>query len=308
MIFPQYKKNKWLWILVILSGISIILLTFRKTNKANHEGFSQGAPFVSKQNNDIYDSYYAIIYDELFRPQPRVEYEYKQIIDMTQPTKENSVFLDVGSGTGNLVNQLTSEGYVAYGIDKSSAMVNVSQVKFPDIDAKCGNVLDPMAYDRGMFTHITCMDFTLYHFNDKLEFFRNCYHWLSPNGYLIIHLVERNKYNPIVPAAIPSMIENPQEYTEKRITDAMIQFPGFTYKTSTDFSPNTTSEKDNRVVISETFKDNNTSKVRQNELTLYMEDVKNILYVAGKCGFIVQGKSEYIKDKYQYIYVLERQG
>lgn len=305
MKLPVFHKNKWLWVLIVLSVILLILITYRKQFKQKHEGFDQGAPFVLKRNNDIYDSYYAMIYDELNQPKPRVEFEYKQIIDMTHPSKENSVFLDVGSGTGNLTNQLTSNGYSTYGIDDSSAMVEVSQYNYPKIDIKCGNVLDPMAYDRGMFTHIMCMNFTIYHFQDKWAFFRNCYYWLAPNGYLILHLADRKKYNPIVQAAIPSMIDNPQKYTNKRITDAVIQFPGFSYKTSTNFLPDKT---DNRVIISETFKDNASAKIRQNELTLYMEDVKDVLYSASKCGFIIQGKTEFINDEWQYIYVLERQG
>lgn len=304
MKIPSYSKNKWLWILLIIAIILVIMIVYKKIGIKKNEGFDQGAPFVLKRNNDIYDSYYAMIYDDLHKSQPRVEFEYQKIVDMTHPTMEHSVFLDIGCGTGNLINQLTVEGYTAYGIDESVAMLEISQYKYPKNNIKLGTIIDPMAYDRGSFTHITCMNFTIYHFQDKRIFFRNCYHWLGANGYLILHLVDRSNYNPIIPVAIPASIENPQEYSDIRITDAAVQFPGFSYKTSTNFLPD---KKDGRVIISETFKDNNTNKVRQNELTLYMEDIKDILYIAGKCGFIIQGKTEFIKDKWQYIYVLERQ-
>jgi SAM-dependent methyltransferase len=304
MKIPSYSKNKWLWILLVIAIILVIMIVYKKIGIKKNEGFDQGSPFVLKRNNDIYDSYYAMIYDDLHKSKPRVEFEYQKIVDMTHPSIEKSIFLDIGSGTGNLVNQLSTEGYTAYGIDESKSMLEVSQYKYPKNNVKLGTIIDPMAYDRGSFTHITCMNFTIYHFQDKRIFFRNCYHWLGANGYLILHLVDRTKYNPIIPAAIPSSIENPQEYSDTRITEAAVQFPGFSYKTSTNFIPD---KKDCRVIISETFKDNNTNKVRQNELTLYMEDIKDILYIASKCGFIIQGKSEFIKDKWQYIYVLERQ-
>lgn len=301
-------KNKWLIVMMVLAVILVIMTLYKKGHKSA-EGFDQSAPFVLKRNNDIYDSYYAMIYDDLYQSKPRVEFEYKQIVDMTHPTRETSVFLDVGSGTGNLVNQLTENGYRAYGIDESHAMVEVAEYKYPKIDTKCGNVMDAMAYDRGMFTHILCMNFTIYHFTDKVGFLRNCYNWLKPNGYLILHLVDRSKYNPIVPIAVPKGFDNPQKYSDKRITDAAVQFPGFSYRVSTDFSPTGLSggADDKRVIMTETFKDNTTHKVRQNELTLYMEDVKDILYLAGKCGFIVQGTAQFVNDSYQYVYVLERQ-
>lgn len=305
----KFFKNKWLLLMIILAIILVIMTMYKKIATNKTEGFNQNAPFVLKRNNDIYDSYYAMIYDDIYKSKPRVEFEYKQIVDMTHPTKENSVFLDVGSGTGNLVNKLTSEGYPAYGIDESRAMVEVAQYKYPKIDTKCGNAMDAMSYDRGMFTHILCMNFTVYHFQDKAGFLRNCYNWLMPNGYLIVHLVDRSKYNPIVPIAVPSGLDNPQDYSDKRITDAAVQFPGFSYKVSTDFSPSGVkgSPDDKRVVVTETFKDDTTQKVRQNELTMYMEDVKDILYLAGRCGFVVQGSAQYANDRYQYIYVLERQ-
>lgn len=300
----QMMKNKWWWLLVAFALVIIVIIIMKKLRTPlPYEGFEQGEHFVLKRNNDIYDSYYAMIYDELYRPAPRVEFEYKTILDMTHPTTKNSVFLDVGSGTGSLVNKLTAEGYVAYGIDTSRPMVELSQQKYPSIDTKCGDVMDPMSYDRGMFTHVTCMNFTVYHLQDKWAFFRNCYYWLVPNGYLILHLVDRAGYNPIVPAAIPSAIDNPQKYSQTRITDAVVQFPGFSYKNTTDFD----STGDDRVVVKETFKDAATAKVRQNELTLYMQDIRDLLYIAQKCGFILQGKATYSNDDSQYIYMLERQ-
>ena len=287
----------------------VVMTLYKKLDNRKTEGFNQKSAFVLKRNNEIYDSYYAMIYDDLYKTKPRVEFEYKQIVDMTHPTKENSVFLDVGSGTGNLVNKLTVEGYSAYGIDESHAMVDVAQHKYPKIDTKFGNVMDSMSYDRGMFTHILCTNFTIYHFQDKAGFLRNCYNWLMPNGYLIVHLVDRSKYNPIVPIAVPGVLNNPQDYSDKRITDAAVQFPGFSYRVSTDFTPKGSpgTQDDKRVVVTETFKDDTTQNVRQNELTMYMEDINDIIFIAGRCGFVVQGSAQFVNDRYQYIYVFERQ-
>jgi SAM-dependent methyltransferase len=292
----------WLNILISLSIIILIIHFFRLFNtKPYYEGFHQNAPFILKRDNQIYDSFYAMVYDDLYKTETRSDYEYKKIIEMTQPT-EKSEFLDVGSGTGHLVNNLNNAGYHAIGIDKSKAMINYSEKKFPDIDTKCGDVIDSMNYDKGVFTHITCMNFTIYHLEDKLTFFKNCYYWLIPNGYLIMHLVNRDKYNPIVPAANPPLLDNPQKYSNVRIKDSKINFIDFEYQNSHDFK----TDNDKRVIIKETFTDASTKNIRQNELTLYMENIDEIVNIAKKCGFIPHAQIKLLNDEHQYIYIFER--
>jgi SAM-dependent methyltransferase len=295
-------KNDLLTLLITLSIIILIIYIFKKANKLhnNHEGFIQSVPYVFKQNSEIYDSFYTDVYDDLYKTPIRVEYEYKKIIDMTQPSKKNSVFLDIGSRTGHLVNILTEAGYNSRGIDESRAMIDYSETKFPKITVKKCNMLDSISFDKGIFTHITCMDFVFYHFPDKSLFFKNCYNWLMPNGYLILHLVNKSKFNTIVPAGNPVLLDNPQKYSDKRITDTKINFIDFMYKKSYDF------DKDNQVIVKETFTDASTKHVRQNELTLYMENLDDILKIARKHGFIIKGKVNMKNDEHQYIYILER--
>ena len=292
----------WLSILISLSLIILIIHFLRLFNtKPYYEGFQQNAPFVLKRNNQIYDSFYAMVYDDLYKTEHRSDYEYKKIIEMTQPSKK-SEFLVVGSGTGHLVNNLNNAGYHAIGIDKSKAMIDYSEKKFPDIETKCGDVIDSMNYDKGVFTHITCMNFTIYHLEDKLTFFKNCYYWLMPNGYLIVHLVNREKYNPIIPAANPPLLDNPQKYSNTRIKDSKINFIDFEYQNSHDFK----TDKDKRVIIKETFTDASTKNIRQNELTLYMENIDEIVNIAKKCGFIPHAQIKLLNDEHQYIYIFER--
>jgi SAM-dependent methyltransferase len=302
----KFIKNKWLTVLIVLSSILLINIFFKQFNTDPYrEGFDQISPFVLKRNYDMYDSYYADIYDDLQMPKERVDYEYKTILEMTQPTPDNARLLDIGSGTGDLVNVWNMRGFQAYGIDQSTAMVNVAQRKYPDINTKCGSATDPMAYERGSFTHITCMNFTMYQFQEKLALIRNCYYWLEPNGYFIVHLVDREKYNPIVPAANPLLVGNPQDFVDQRVTDSAINFIDFTYKNKVDFKD--LSSGDSRVITTETFQDSVSGKVRQNELTMYMEDLKDIVYMIQKSGFIVQGSVAYINDAGQYIYIFEKQ-
>jgi 2-polyprenyl-3-methyl-5-hydroxy-6-metoxy-1,4-benzoquinol methylase len=300
----QYFKfqSPWLQFLIILS-IILIVLYFSKKKQFN-EGFEQSLPFILKQENEIYDDFYCEIYDYLQKSSSRIEFETIQIIEMTQPSKNNSVLLDIGSGTGYLVNSLNELGYKTFGIDKSSAMIEYSKQKFPKHQHRfsINNAMDTMIYERNVFTHILCMNFTIYHFQDKSAFFKHCYFWLIPNGYLVIHLVNRNTYNPIVPSGMPSsrLLENPQQYSKSRITDTEIDFQDFQYKHTCNF------DKENQVIIHEKFTDSATKHIRQNELTLYMEKTDDILKIARECNFLPISQIQMKDDKHQSIYILEK--
>jgi SAM-dependent methyltransferase len=293
---------KWLLIVVFIY-ISIILFNKFGNKSSQQEGFTQQEPFVLKQNETIYDTFYSQIYDEIHKPILRTDFELNSIIKMTEPTR-NSVFLDVGSGTGDLVNELREAGYQAYGIDKSKAMIELSETKHPKNQYKCGDVMEPMSFEKNTFSHILCTYFTIYQMQDKRTFFNNCYHWLIPNGYFIIHLVEKAKFDTIMPIGKSNLIFNPNTINNSRITNTIVDFGGFEYKSSFDFKDN-----ENKVVLTEKFQDKTTKKVRQNEQILYMENIDSIVNLILSTGFSLKSKidmKECIDDENQFIYIFER--
>jgi SAM-dependent methyltransferase len=291
--------------LYILMGLSLILCLRYLGEKylsptPTSEGFLQKGNFVVKTNNDIYDIFYSNHYDILHKPEIRSNLEVHNIIRMTQPSKEHSCFLDIGSGTGSLLNELTSYGYRAYGIDKSVDMIDYSQKKYPEIQVESGDALETLLFEKGTFTHIICNYFTIYQMKDKIQFFRNCYQWISPGGYLILHLVDPSRFDTIIPAGKPLNIDSPQKYTQHRILETYIEFDDFKYKSK--FDPSEFS-------ILETFTENITGQVRQNELQLHMETKEMILGISNIVGFILHGQMNYETisgDPYQYLVILER--
>jgi ubiquinone/menaquinone biosynthesis C-methylase UbiE len=303
IVLAKTPNKKWLRLLIAIGIVAVIVMLFRKTPSSEKtEGFEQAGYFALKQNDEVYDDFYARMYSDIMDCENRAEFEMTTVIDMTQPTKSNSVILDVGSGTGNLVEIFRKKGYRIYGIDKSQSMVDAQLSQFPKSETKCGNVVNPMEFEHNTFTHICCMGMTMYNFENKSMFFRNCYHWLMSNGYLILHLVDREQYDPTIIAAKPYGIDTPQKYTDARITDSNVDIGNVNYKSEYDFS----SEK---VAMKETFTDVATGKIRQNEQTLFMESRDKILMIAKMSGFIVHGQvnmTRYNGDSHQYIYVLEK--
>lgn len=290
--------------LLLLGFIYILILIIKKRKPVLHETFKQNERFVLKLDSNIYDNFYCKIHDDIHQPSQHIDFELIQIAKITQPSKQ-SVFLDIGSGTGDLVNELTDAGYYAYGIDKSKAMVDVATKKYPEVEYKCGDALKSMNYETNTFTHIICNYFTIYEIEDKRTLFRNCYFWLKSNGYLILHLVEPKKFDPITPIAKPRLDENPQELVDERITSTIIDFKEMEYKSEYKFD----NVEKGVVVVKETFKDKGSEKIRQNEQTLFMDSINKILNITEQNGFIVHSKinmKSCIDDENQYIYILEK--
>ena len=115
------------------------------------------------------------------------------------------------------------------------------------------------------------------------------------------HLVDRAKFDPIVPAANPIKFLSVQNHVKKRITSSVVKFNDFTYKANFNYLP-----KENLGIMKETFSNENT--IRQQEHKLYMPTQKEILNIAMNTGFILLKKLEMKKINYdnQFIYVLQK--
>ena len=60
------------------------------------------------------------------------------------------------------------------------------------------------------------MYFTMYYVKNKIQLIKNCYNWLRPGGYFIVHLVNREMFDPIINAGDPLTMVSAQKYAKKR--------------------------------------------------------------------------------------------
>ena len=298
-------KSTWFKSLFILAILMICVLWFKKQDLSPYyEGFTQETPYVFKQGNEIYDEFYTEIYNQLMLPDKRCTFEIDKIIEMTKPTPR-SCFLDIGTGTGEISGNLTKKGFQVYALDSSEAMVKYVEKNHSSVQVKCGDARQAINYEKGSFSHILTTGFSVYLFKNKDEYFRNCYFWLKPGGYLIVHLVDREKFDPIIPGGRPPLLKDPQKYSPSRITDTVIDFIDFKYRGNYNFD----NMDKNKVTLKETFTDELTKHVRQQETKLYMEDMDFILRRTSQAGFIPHGQvnlSHCCEDEHQYLVILER--
>ncbi len=298
----DFENAKLFYVLFALCIMIVLIYFFRiMTNGEKKEGFTQMSKFILKSDADAYDNFYAHIYDQIHLPEDRCSKELKLIVDATSASDE-SVFLDVGSGTGETMKVLNESGFRCFGIDKSQAMIEKATEKCgKDVKIKKADVLDSMNYDRYTFSHILCLYHTIYEIENKLKFFQNCRYWLKNGGVLVLHLVDKKQFNTVVPAGHPAFIDNPQHHVKDRIVKSKIDFLDFVYDSKYDINDGPVS------TMMEKFTDSTTKKVRQNERRLFMETEDAILKIAVQQGFSLYGKinlDPVIHDEYQSLYLL----
>ena len=292
------KSSLWCKILLLMSLLLLLVLVFKGLkNNRTVEGFEQQDQFLFKTGPEIFDDFYSDIYDYLVYNNLKDDYEVGFIINKSSPSSQSKI-LDIGCGTGHHVASLGSKGLDVLGIDISPSMIKTAKKNFPDYKFEVADASNGSTFNPDSFTHILCMYFTIYYFKDKTQFFNNCFKWLMPGGYLIVHLVDRERFDPILPPGNPLLYVSPQRYAKKRITTTKVKFTDFSY--SADFQLD---EKNDKALFVEKFKDDNTGKVRKNEHELYMPDIQQIVDEAQACGFIVEGKADLLECQYEYQYL-----
>ena len=294
-IFQNFEKiikkiNKTsIWSKIML--ISLVLIVYYIINKPknNIEGFEQQDKLIFKENGEIYDTFYTSIYDQLKNDTKKTEFEISSIINNTSINNNDNI-LDIGSGTGNHVGGFKKYNINAIGLDKSKDMINISKKNFKNCKFKLGNVVNNNLFQPHNFSLISMMNLTIYELNNKKAAIKNCYEWLKPGGFLILHLVNPNKFNPSLKVSDPLNILENSSLDNKDNKNTFIKFKNFTYKKIFNFINNIATFK-------ETFKDND-NKTRINTLELRMESIAEIVNVVKNEGFIQDSVVDLYKINY----------
>lgn len=306
----------WATLIVFLAVATIVIWVvdfFNTMYKSTSEGFEQESRFILKQNDEVFDDpFYVGIYDELFYKKLYNSYEVGIILNEIHPTSKD-VVIEIGSKTGSYTSALQQScGCNVIGLDTSKAMVEYASKRHPNCKFVQGDPLDFMSFSSEYATAILLLDFAIYYIKDRRTLFYNCYHWLKPGGYLVLHLVNRHMFDPIVPAAKPFTLVSPQSVAKKRITSSDVVFKDFDYKSKFEFGQEKEGEEgknrdkgSDSVTIIETMKDRR-GKVRKNVRSLRMSGQKIIIGEAKDSGFTMLGQYDLVKSQreYQYIYIL----
>ena len=301
----RYLRKMPVWIhLLILLVLLFILVSIYKAHRPVKEGFiDQTETFVVKKGINLFDDFYVNIYDELFYRELVNQYEVGSIENITQPTSESRMLI-IGSGTGHVASEFHKQGVNVIGLDESNSMVKYAKEEYPEINFIQGSPMKPMAFQPQQFTHIVCLNMNYYYYKDKTTFLQNVFNWLKPGGFFIVQLVDKNKFDPVVPAAKPFIMVNPQSFAEKRITTSNVVFNNFNYKSEFQIFPN------DFVQFQEIFKDttSGSKKTRQNVHKMWIPSKQSVIKQCKEAGFINYAQIDLLmaQMEYQYLYVFQK--
>ena len=257
------------------------------------------------ESDKIYDEFYSSVYDLVAFDLPKVLYEYKYIQTLCKKINDNTRdinILDVGCGTGQH-GKLLAKDYNYTGIDRSKHMLKIAKNKI-DVSAKLvladANKLTAVGED--IYDIILCLYFTIYYFKDLNKIFDNFSRWIKDDGYLILHLVDKDLFDPVLNPANPSLINSVQKYSKKRITNSIINFNNITY--ISDF----VLKKNNMAEFQEIIRFKDTNVERRQSHLLYMYTNKHFVNIAKKYGFSLEEikNLENVKFEHNYLFVFKK--
>ena len=241
--------------------------------------------YVKKYNLNIYDEYYSRYYDAIHLNKDRHKLELEHIINLSNKDN-NTKILDVGCGTGYSVKLFHDKKYDIVGLDQSKAMISKAQSNYPECEFVVNNILTNNILDYDSFSHILCLGKTFHEIKHKKKFFENCASLLSPNGFIVIHLVDRDKFKPYAISKKSKTLYNSEDYgkiPKERIVkfDKNNEFYS-KYKIHKD-SYNNDNYDDTATPFAsynEKFTNFKLNKIRENQNHQYMIDTNTVINIA----------------------------
>lgn len=326
-IYKAYKNFAKLPLLhklfiILLIIIAVHLVNYKHVTYENYDDMTSGKRFESKIDSEVFDMFYSKYYDNIHENKERDVAQLKIILNYAK-NKKFVKFLDIGCGTGYHVSLLEKMKYDVVGIDKSKTMIDAAKSKYADCKFNVGDILNNNLYDYSSFTHIICLNKTIYYIKDKDTFFDNCSLLLTSDGLLIIHLIDRDKFKPfIINNNDKTVLYNPEKHNNV-ITRNLIKINSSLeyvceYEKNDSYETNKTSETGELAKLDylnnpysyykETFQNVETNNVRKNIINLYMPTIEEILAIAKVKGFIVKDKQslDFIDHNNEFLFILKK--
>lgn len=268
-------------------AVLVFLMYFIRLWCTSQEGFENEGSVTHEDAESIYDDVYASIYDLLFHTKKCLTYEQISMQDICLadwPTKSVKV-LDMACGTAPHSCWFKNLGVEYVGVDISESMLHKARENCPGQTFQKGDISQVQLFPPKSVTHCILMTFSIYQFQNPKIISDNVYQWIKPGGYFVVHMVDPDRYDPILNLASPFAAFSLQKYSYERQTDSNIFFDKFKYVSKLDKK-----KGEDTATFKETFtyydKDNNKGiKYRENIHHWNMPSKERLIDIVKTSGF-----------------------
>ena len=261
--------------------------------------------FEDGQMVEPYDSFYAGIYKDLWHSHD-LDFERVSIQDIALADQHtNSVkILDMACGVSPHACWFKQLGVDFTGADNSKAMLQQAEKECPTAKFKRIDILEASAFPPKTFTTCLLLGFAIYEFQNPKVLFDNASAWLKPDGILVVHMVDPDKYDPILHLASPFAAFSLQKYSFERQTKSEIYFSSFKY---TGDLKKKKDHDDAQFMERFTFfdpEDNGGTKYREQQHEWNMPSVERLVELAKTSGLKLKEKVSLTPASKEYQYLV----
>jgi len=262
------------------------------------------------QNDELFDDFYASVFMKLTQIETLIQAEAAICLEefSRNVKKEHLHILDAGCGVGIATCAFKKLGvHQVTGMDKSRAMIQyarntvlpsttLTDTEKQDVEFRNMDLLGPTSAHAAEFTDACILYFTVYYFRNLDTVLRNLALWVKPGGNLIIEVVNKYKFEPILNPSNPWVGISPQKYAKERLHKSTIVFDKFDYESVFEL-------EDPRAEFRETFRFKDGS-VRRQKHTLYMRSIPEMITIAKEAGWVYTKYVDLMPLSFQYGYLL----
>jgi len=288
------------YVLLVLLAVAMYYVSMWSSSI---EGFENGK---STTVENPYDALYASIYKQLWHRDEEIQYEQVSMQDIALAEWPISTVkvLDMCCGVAPHACWFKNLGVEYLGVDTSADMITKARTECPSAEFQVGDITKASIFAPKSASHTMLLGFSVYMFPNPKMVFDNAYMWTQPGGFFILHLVEPDKYDPLLDLASPFAAFSLQKYSYERQTKSEIYFNQFKYTGNFQKKKNEDDAKFSEVL---TFYDTSSSpdnvKYREQVHNWTMPSVERMIEIVKSSGFRMKEKVHLVScgKEYQYL-------
>ena len=294
------------WDQVMCIAVGLLIFYGVSIWSSSIEGFEGGESITLEDPEKYYDQTYAAIYKALWHSKQKLEYEQVSFQDicLADWNTTDVKILDLCCGVAPHACWFKNMGVKYTGVDNSLPMLEQARTDCPSTTFQKGDVTLATLFPPKTFSHTFLLGFSAYMFPNIKTISDNAYMWTQPGGYFVVHLVEPDKYDPILDLATPFAAFSLQKYSYDRQTKSEIFFDEFKY---TGIMKKKKNEEDATFDEVLTYYNPETSpgkiKYREQIQRWHMPDMETVIAAIKTSGFQLKEKVHLISagKEYQYL-------